>query len=62
MDPIELFHERAAIMEYDGGLPRAEAEKRAYFELKRLLNGQPMPKEVLEVIKNVVEKVASKPS
>lgn len=25
----ELYEERAAIMEYDGGLPRAEAERRA---------------------------------
>ena len=25
----EMYEERAAIMEHDGGLPRAEAEKRA---------------------------------
>ena len=28
-DMIEAFEERAAIMEYDGGLTRAEAEKEA---------------------------------
>ncbi len=28
-DTCEAFEERAAIMEYDGGLPRAEAERRA---------------------------------
>ena len=28
-DVRERIHERAAIMEYDGGLSRAEAEKRA---------------------------------
>lgn len=27
---FEAFEERAAIMEYDGGLPRAEAEALAY--------------------------------
>jgi hypothetical protein len=29
----ELFQERAAIMEFDGGLSRAEAERRAYLEV-----------------------------
>ena len=33
--PIDLaaFHERAAIMEYDGGLPRGEADKAAAREM-----------------------------
>ncbi|RIK66277.1 MAG: hypothetical protein DCC66_13400 [Planctomycetota bacterium] len=30
---IYMFGERAGIMEYDGGLPRVEAEKLAYREL-----------------------------
>jgi hypothetical protein len=30
----EYFEERAAIMEHDGGLPRAEAERRAMEEMK----------------------------
>lgn len=29
----ELFEERAAIMEYDGGLPRAEAERLAWLDV-----------------------------
>ena len=29
VDEMELFEERAAIMEYDGGLTREEAEKAA---------------------------------
>lgn len=29
----ELFEERAAIMEFDGGLPRIEAERRAWAEV-----------------------------
>lgn len=32
----ELYEERAAIMEYDGGLPREEAEKRSLQEVKWL--------------------------
>jgi hypothetical protein len=30
----EYFEERAEIMEYDGGPPRAEAERRAMEEMK----------------------------
>jgi hypothetical protein len=30
---IELYEERAAIMEYDGKIPRVVAELRAYLEL-----------------------------
>lgn len=29
-EQIEAFEERAAIMEYEGGLPREEAERLAY--------------------------------
>lgn len=29
----ELFEERAAIMQYDGGLPRAEAERLAWIDV-----------------------------
>ena len=30
LEVLELFEERAAIMEYDGGLPRTEAERLAW--------------------------------
>lgn len=30
LEILELFEERAAIMEYDGGLPHAEAERLAW--------------------------------
>ncbi len=33
-DQIEAFEERAAIMEYDAGLPRTEAEYQAYADLE----------------------------
>jgi hypothetical protein len=35
LDILELFEERAAIMEYDGGLPRAEAERQAWAWVQR---------------------------
>lgn len=31
--PLDTFEERAAIMEYDGGMPREEAERAAYREV-----------------------------
>jgi len=40
-DQLERFEERAAIMEYDGGLTRKEAESRA------LLAVDPAPQETL---------------
>lgn len=50
-DIIELFHERAAILEYDAGYARPEAEKRAYFELRNRFGREAIPKEVLEIVK-----------
>lgn len=32
---IELWEERASIIEYDGGQPRRDAERRAYVQVKR---------------------------
>ncbi len=44
---IELFDERAAIMEFDGGLSRNEAEQAAYMELVRLVGfGVELPEEI----------------
>ncbi len=36
----EFFEERAAIMEFDGGLSRSQAEQEAYERLLILRNGQ----------------------
>lgn len=47
----ELFHERAAIIEYDAGYARPEAEKRAYFELRNRFGREAIPKEVIEIVK-----------
>jgi len=34
-DELDIFEERAAIMEFDGGLSRAEAEKEAMKEIEK---------------------------
>jgi len=39
-DIAEYALERAAIMEYDGGLPKEEAERRARVEVKRKFGGR----------------------
>jgi hypothetical protein len=39
MDLLERLEERAAIMEYDGGLSRNEAERRAESDLQRVEAG-----------------------
>ncbi len=46
---IELYEERAAIMEYDGGLTRREAEQAAYWELRKLVGREGVPERVREM-------------
>jgi hypothetical protein len=48
---IELWNERAAIREHEGGLSRTAAERAAYFDLKRLV---PVPFVVPDVIKEAM--------
>ena len=51
-DLIEMFEEMAAIREYDGQMPRQEAERAAYFDLRRLVGPSvPMPEWVMEKAK-----------
>lgn len=52
---VELFEERAAIMEYDGSLDRAEAEKQAYFDIKTRTKTKVMPPEVQSVVKRAMD-------
>jgi len=49
-DLLELFHERAAIFQYDAGLSRPESEKRAYFELRRIYGREAIPEEVVKIM------------
>lgn len=39
-DVLELWIERAAIREYEGGATRRDAESAAYFDVANMLGGQ----------------------
>jgi len=54
-DLIELFQERAAIMEYDGKLERSKAEWLAFVEMRRLY-GRDLPEEVNAVAAKAMPK------
>lgn len=50
---IDLWQERSAIREYDGGLDRERAEEAAYYDVRRIVGqGVAMP----EVIRDAVRK------
>lgn len=48
----EEFEERAAIMEYDGGLTREEAELQAFLDMKGIEDEMDRFREVLLATKN----------
>jgi hypothetical protein len=54
-DLTELWNERAAIQQHDGKLPKEEAERRAYLELKRT-HGR-VPKEVLKQVQESMGRI-----
>ena len=57
-DILELWHERAAIMEYDAGMSRTEAERAAYFDLRRCYGREWVaPDEIRAVMARPLEKI-----
>lgn len=49
---IELYEERAAIMEHDGGLTRKQAERAAYFDIRKCVGKNVvMPEEIREEVR-----------
>jgi hypothetical protein len=47
---LELFDEKAAIREYEGGFSRTEAEYLAYFDWRNNVGpGVPAPAEIIEI-------------
>ncbi len=54
---IELFEERAAIMEFCGCMTRADADWEAYLEVKKLVGRKPdgsavaLPKEITDKVR-----------
>lgn len=45
-DHLEWWGERAAILEFDAGLPRKEAERRAYWDWRKTFPNVPAPVEM----------------
>jgi hypothetical protein len=54
VDLLELFHERAAIIEFEAKQPRREAEKRAYYELRRIYGRDAIPREVTDIVRDAI--------
>jgi hypothetical protein len=49
---IELWEERAAIREFDGGMTREAAEKAAYWDVKNMLGREvKMPEEIRDRVR-----------
>ena len=48
---VELWEERAAVAEYDGGLSRGKAELQAANEIARSLPGRALPKVIEGVLR-----------
>jgi hypothetical protein len=48
---IEIFDERAAIREFDGGLSRSQAEVEAYKDWRKIVGRSvPAPQQIQEVV------------
>lgn len=46
---VEIYEERAAIMEFDGGLSRMEAQRAAYSEWRKIVGSKvKVPKQIQE--------------
>jgi hypothetical protein len=43
---VEFFEERAAIFEFDAGLSRVEAQRRAYWDWRKENEGVPTPQRI----------------
>jgi hypothetical protein len=49
-DHLEIYNERAAIRQYDGGLSQAEAEVKAYYDWRQIVGpGVKAPAEIVEI-------------
>ena len=53
-DIAEWWNERAAIQHYDGELPIEEAERRAYYQAKRLFGR--VPKAIVNHMQKIIER------
>ena len=56
-DLVELFHERAAIIEHESKLPRAKAEWAAFVELRQIYGRDNIPDEVKAIARKAAEEL-----
>lgn len=48
---IEIFEERAAIRQYDGGMERKQAEQAAYFDWRKIVGKEvKVPDEIRKIV------------
>jgi hypothetical protein len=57
MNLLELYLERAAIIEFDAKLPRPKAEWQAFVELRRLYGRDKLPDEVKQIAREAAERL-----
>jgi hypothetical protein len=43
---LEFYEERAAIMEFDGNMPRKQAERAAYYDWRKQFPGLVVPEQI----------------
>ena len=57
IDLLELFHERAAIIEFEAKLPRPKAEWQAFVEMRRIYGRDALPDEVKRIARGAAERI-----
>ena len=54
---LELYHERVAIRQFDGGEPQHLAEWSAYQELRQIYGKTNLPQEIHEIARKAADKL-----
>ena len=57
MNLLEIYHERAAILEYDAKLPRPKAEWQAFVEMRQIYGRDKLPDEVKRIAREAAERL-----
>ncbi len=57
MDLVEIFHERAAIIEHEGKQSRAHVEWAAFVELRQIYGRDAIPDEVKRIARKAAEQL-----
>jgi hypothetical protein len=57
MDLLEIYQERAAILEHEAKLPRAEAEWEAYQEMRRIYGRDNLPEQIHKIARKAATRL-----